>query len=125
MIMRQPAEDVEIERRHHPGRQHGHLPHRRGQPRPATKYTDPDRFDIFRDGPRRTATAFSAAADHLAFALGRHFCVGALLAKAEVEIGVGQLLDALEDIELLEEPHAEGVFTRAPTSLKVRFRPTS
>ena len=24
-----------------------------------------------------------AAADHLAFALGRHFCVGALLAKAE------------------------------------------
>uniref|UniRef100_UPI00187D3D65 SCO2400 family protein n=1 Tax=Streptomyces sp. E5N298 TaxID=1851983 RepID=UPI00187D3D65 len=35
-----------------------------------------------------TTTAFSAASDHLAFALGRHFCVGALLAKAEVETGV-------------------------------------
>ncbi|NEE47575.1 cytochrome P450, partial [Streptomyces sp. SID8455] len=57
------------------------------------RYRDPDSFDIFREDLAAT-NAFSAAADHLAFALGRHFCVGALLAKAEVETGVGQLLDA-------------------------------
>ncbi|TXS34744.1 cytochrome P450, partial [Streptomyces sp. t39] len=43
--------------------------------RDADRYRDPDRFDIFRDDLTAT-TAFSAAADHLAFALGRHFCVG-------------------------------------------------
>ncbi|CAL9324743.1 hypothetical protein SUDANB66_06624 (plasmid) [Streptomyces sp. SudanB66_2053] len=53
------------------------------------RYRYPDRFDIFRDD-LTTTSAFSAAADHLAFALGRHFCVGALLAKAEVEIGINQ-----------------------------------
>lgn len=90
------------------------------------RYEDPDRFDIFRDD-LTTATAFSAAADHLAFALGRHFCVGALLAKAEVEIGVGQLLDAMPDVRLAEgfEPSERGVFTRGPQRLPVRFTPVT
>ncbi|WP_369216645.1 cytochrome P450 [Streptomyces flavofungini] len=90
------------------------------------RYGDPDRFDIFRDD-LTTTTAFSAAADHLAFALGRHFCVGALLAKAEVEIGVGQLLDAMPDVRLAEgfDPVEQGVFTRGPQSLPVRFTPVA
>ncbi|MGP3769298.1 cytochrome P450 [Streptomyces sp. SDT5-1] len=88
------------------------------------RYRDPDRFDLFR-ADLTTATAFSAAADHLAFALGRHFCVGALLAKAEVETGVNQLLDAMPDVRLADgfEPAEAGVFTRGPKALPVRFTP--
>ncbi|PRH76680.1 cytochrome P450 [Streptomyces solincola] len=88
------------------------------------RYREPDRFDVFRDD-LTTTTAFSAAADHLAFALGRHFCVGALLAKAEVEIGVNQLLDAMPDLRLADGfvPAEQGVFTRGPAALPVRFTP--
>ncbi|MER8010231.1 cytochrome P450 [Streptomyces sp. NPDC094149] len=94
--------------------------------RDENRYGDPDRFDIFRED-LTSATAFSAAADHLAFALGRHFCVGALLAKAEVEIGVDQLLDAMPDVRLAEgyDPVEQGVFTRGPQSLPVRFTPVA
>ena len=94
--------------------------------RDETRYRDPDRFDIMRDD-LTTTTAFSAAADHLAFALGRHFCVGALLAKAEVEIGVGQLLDALPGLRTEDgfEVVERGVFTRGPQSLPVRFAPAA
>ncbi|MFD3961555.1 MULTISPECIES: cytochrome P450 [Streptomyces] len=94
--------------------------------RDGNRYRDPDSFDIFREDLAAT-NAFSAAADHLAFALGRHFCVGALLAKAEVEIGVGQLLDAMPDIRLADgfDPAEHGVFTRGPQSLPVRFTPIS
>ncbi|ANB10220.1 cytochrome [Streptomyces ambofaciens] len=92
--------------------------------RDESRYRDPDRFDILRDD-LTTTTAFSAAADHVAFALGRHFCVGALLAKAEVEIGVGQLLDAMPDLAPADGFDAveRGVFTRGPQSLPVRFTP--
>ncbi|MBO1330626.1 cytochrome P450 [Streptomyces sp. VRA16 Mangrove soil] len=88
------------------------------------RYKDPDRFDLFRDD-LTTTTAFSAAADHLAFALGRHFCVGALLAKAEVETGVNQLLDAMPELRLADgfDPVEQGVFTRGPKSLPVTFTP--
>ncbi|MFF8914865.1 cytochrome P450 [Streptomyces sp. NPDC015032] len=97
-----------------------------GANRDESRYRDPDRFDIFRDD-LTTTTAFSAAADHLAFALGRHFCVGALLAKAEVEIGVSQLLDAMPNMRLADgfDPVEEGVFTRGPQRLPVRFTPVT
>ncbi|MFE0208836.1 cytochrome P450 [Streptomyces sp. NPDC058985] len=92
--------------------------------RDGSRYRDPDRFDLHREDLTVT-TAFSAAADHLAFALGRHFCVGALLAKAEVETGVGQLLDAMPDLRPDDGFDAveHGVFTRGPRSLPVRFTP--
>lgn len=90
------------------------------------RYENPERFDLFRTD-LTTTTAFSAAADHLAFALGRHFCVGALLAKAEVETGVDQLLDAMPDVRLAEgfDPYERGVFTRGPQALPVRFTPAA
>ncbi|MFI0815166.1 cytochrome P450 [Streptomyces sp. NPDC021098] len=90
--------------------------------RDESRYADPDTFDIFRDD-LTTSSAFSAAADHLAFALGRHFCVGALLAKTEVEVGVNQLLDAFPEMTFADgaPPPERGVFTRGPGSLRVRF----
>ncbi|MGW2632813.1 cytochrome P450 [Streptomyces chattanoogensis] len=123
MIMRQVAEDVTIGG--------GEIP--RGSTvtcligsagRDERRYADPDTFDIHRADLSAT-TAFSAAADHLSFALGRHFCVGALLAKAEVEVGVAQLLDALPDVALAPgaEPREQGVFTRGLAELPVRFTP--
>ncbi|MEV0324553.1 cytochrome P450 [Streptomyces sp. NPDC050658] len=125
MIMRQSATDVEVSG--------GTIPAGAtvtcligSANRDEQRYADPDRFDIFRDD-LTTTTAFSAAADHLSFALGRHFCVGALLAKAEVETGVGQLLDAMPDVRLAEgfDPVEQGVFTRGPQSLPVRFTPVT
>ncbi|MFD7205622.1 cytochrome P450 [Streptomyces sp. NPDC059893] len=125
MIMRQSATDVEVSG--------GTIPAGAtvtcligAANRDAARYTDPDRFDIFREDLTAT-NAFSAAADHLSFALGRHFCVGALLAKAEVEIGVGQLLDAMPDVRLADgfDPVEQGVFTRGPQSLPVQFTPAT
>ncbi|HZB33024.1 MAG TPA: cytochrome P450 [Streptosporangiaceae bacterium] len=89
------------------------------------RYANADSFDIFRTD-LTTEKAFTAAADHLAFALGRHFCVGALLAKTEVEVGTNQLLDALPGLRLADgvTPVEQGVFTRGPAALPVRFTVT-
>ncbi|WP_309240278.1 cytochrome P450 [Actinomadura sp. J1-007] len=58
------------------------------------RFSDPDRFDPFRtDGA--VEREFTGAATHLAFGAGRHFCLGARLAQAEVEIGVRVLLETL------------------------------
>ena len=94
--------------------------------RDGDRYAEPDTFNLFRDD-LTTDNAFSAAADHLAFALGRHFCVGALLAKSEIEVGVNQLLDALPDLAPADGviPDEQGVFTRGPGSLRVRFTPSA
>lgn len=125
MIMRQAATDVELSG--------GTVPAGAtvtcligAANRDASRYRDPDTFDIFRTD-LTTTTAFSAAADHLAFALGRHFCVGALLAKAEVETGVGHLLDAMPDVRVADgfDPVERGVFTRGPQTLPLRFTPVS
>lgn len=125
MIMRQTAVDVEVSG--------GTIPSGAtvtcligAANRDSSRYAEPDTFDIFRDD-LTTTTAFSAAADHLAFALGRHFCVGALLAKAEIESGVGQLLDAMPDVRLADgfDPVEQGVFTRGPRSLPVVFTPAA
>ncbi|WP_018658237.1 cytochrome P450 [Actinomadura flavalba] len=123
MIMRQPAEDVELSG--------GTVKAGRtvtaligAANRDPDRYADPDTFDVFRTDLSAT-TAFSAAADHLAFALGRHFCVGALLAKTEVEVGANQLLDAMPDLRLPAgfTPVEQGVFTRGPASLPLLFTP--
>ena len=88
------------------------------------RFAQPDRFDMHRadlDSDR----AFSAAADHLAFGAGRHFCIGAMLAKFEVEVAMGCLLRAMYDIRFADNapPPDFGLFLRGPTSLKLRYRP--
>lgn len=123
MIMRQPAEDVTVAG--------GTIPAGStvtcligAANRDARRFANPDTFDIFRDD-LPTTTAFSAAANHLSFALGRHFCVGALLAKTEVEVATNQLLDAMPDLRLADGPPPveRGVFTRGPASVPIEFTP--
>ena len=94
--------------------------------RDGSRFAEPDSFDIFRDD-LAADTAFSAAAQHLSFGLGRHFCVGALLAKVEVEVATNQLLDTFPaiTIEAGHTPAEQGVFTRGPASLPVRFTPSN
>jgi cytochrome P450 len=88
------------------------------------KFADPDRFDIFRTD-NDTSRAFSAAADHLGFINGRHFCVGAMLAKAEVEIGANAVLDRMKNLQFADGfmPQEAGLFTRGLDSLHVTFTP--
>jgi cytochrome P450 len=123
MIMRQPAADIVLES--------GTIPAGStvtcligAANRDGRHFAEAGQFNIFRDD-LDSVNAFSAAANHLAFALGRHFCVGALLAKTEVEVGVSQLLDAMPGVRLADgfRPVEQGVFTRGPAALPVVFSP--
>ena len=53
-------------------------------------FADPQRFDVTRENAR----------DHLSFSGGRHFCLGAALARIEGEIGLRTLFDRLPDLTL-------------------------
>ena len=53
-------------------------------------FDDPERFDVRRANAR----------DHLAFSGGRHFCVGAALARLEGEIGLRSLFERFPDLAL-------------------------
>lgn len=88
------------------------------------KFSEPDTFNIFRQD-NSTEKGFSGAADHLGFANGRHFCVGAALAKAEVETGLNIILDHMTDLRLAEGflPVETGLWTRGVDSLRVAFKP--
>lgn len=85
-----------------------------------------DTFDLFRPeiDPRRE---FGAGSTILSFGRGRHFCIGALLAKAEVVVAVNRFLDVAQDITLATgDPLPEsGVFGRKIISLPLRFTPTA
>ncbi|WP_327181503.1 cytochrome P450 [Streptomyces sp. NBC_01334] len=90
------------------------------------RFSSPDRFDIFRED-LSPANAFSAAAKHMSFALGRHFCVGALLAEAELSAALHHLLDSLPDMACAAgfTGVEVGVFTRGPVTLPVTFTATA
>ncbi|GAA4535932.1 MULTISPECIES: cytochrome P450 [Nonomuraea] len=84
------------------------------------RYADPDRFVLERDDLDATK-AFSGAADHLAFGSGRHFCLGAMLAKAELEIGVNLFLDRFPEMRLADPEAASdvGLKMRGPRTVPV------
>jgi pulcherriminic acid synthase len=89
--------------------------------RDESRFAQADTYNIHRtdlDSPR----AFTAAATHTAFGAGRHFCLGAPLARVEVLTAVNLLLDALPDLALVGLPPGDqGLFLRGPASLPVRF----
>jgi cytochrome P450 len=77
------------------------------------RYTDPDRFDIFRQQRQ-----------HLAFGFGAHRCLGMHLARMETTVALEALFDRLPNLRL--DPAAgpvsiTGVTFRAPTQLPVVF----
>jgi len=52
-------------------------------------FADPDRLRLDRDGP-----------PHVAFGRGRHMCLGAPLARVELEEAIGALLHRLPSLRL-------------------------
>ena len=68
--------------------------------RDETRYEDPDRFDVGRNPEHQ---AFGAG--------GRHFCLGAALARLELRILFGETLARFPYMELAGEPrYAESPF---------------
>ena len=53
-------------------------------------FDDPNRFDVERANAGR----------HLAFSGGRHFCLGAALARAEGEVGLRRFFTHFPDVQL-------------------------
>jgi cytochrome P450 len=79
------------------------------------KYTDPDRYDMFREQRQ-----------HVGFGFGVHVCLGMHLARMESRVAINTLLDRLGPFTLdpdAEPPHIEGLAFRSPLSLPVVFTP--
>ncbi|ART71204.1 cytochrome P450 [Mycobacterium dioxanotrophicus] len=74
-------------------------------------FTDPFRFDVGRD-PNK----------HVAFGYGVHFCLGAALARMEINSFFSELIPRLESIELAGVPqHTATTFVGGLKHLPVRF----
>ena len=71
-----------------------------GANRDPAAFVDPDRFDVGRTNAR----------DHLSFSAGRHFCLGAALARVEGEVGLRSLFERFPDLALA--PGARRTTTR-------------
>ena len=63
-------------------------------------FTDPDVFDVTRDNAR----------EHVSFSAGRHYCLGAALARMEGEVGLRSLFTRFPDLRV--EPGAVRRSTR-------------
>ena len=79
------------------------------------EFEDPTRFDV-----RRRAKGA------LTFGFGQHFCLGAQLARAELETALRVILTRLPDLRLVEKDSVRitGTFhhlLRGPNRLPVRF----
>jgi cytochrome P450 len=74
-------------------------------------FDDPFRFDVGRD-PNR----------HNAFGYGVHFCLGAALARMEVNSFFAELIPRLQTIELTGDPqHTATIFVGGPKHLPIRY----
>lgn len=75
-------------------------------------FANPEQFNIDRSGLSR----------HLGFAMGSHHCLGLHLAKAEAQIAIEALLDALPDLEIAgQTPAISGHEFRQPKSMDVTW----
>ncbi len=81
-------------------------------------FDDPFRFDVERH-PN----------PHVAFRFGTHFCLGASLARLELNVMFDRLLDRLPDLELADPtaplPWRNSNFITGPEAMPVRFSPTT
>jgi len=75
-------------------------------------FTDPFRFDVSRRD----------AAQSLGFGFGRHYCLGAHLAKLEIRALVAELVSRVDHIELAGDPRLmHSTLVSGPKKLPVRF----
>ena len=80
--------------------------------RDAEVFADPFRLDVEREN----------AAGHLAFGFGRHFCLGAHLARMEIRSLFKELLARLDHIELAGEPTwIRANFVQGPKSVPISY----
>jgi pulcherriminic acid synthase len=85
-------------------------------------FRDPDRFDLFREDlylgkELRSGYHQQGMAGHLGFGLGKHFCVGYQLARAETVIGTRMLM------EVIRNPRFKT--GSKPTPIAIRIEPWS
>ena len=81
--------------------------------RDATRYEDPDRFDVHRNPEHQ---AFGAG--------GRHFCLGAALARLELKILLEETLARYPEMEMSGKPaFVESGFLNQLKTLPVRLKP--
>jgi cytochrome P450 len=85
-------------------------------------FKDPNRFDIFRDDlyfgrDLRSGHHADGTASHLGFGLGKHFCVGYQLARAETVIGTRMLMEVIRNPRF--KPGSN------PTPIAIRIEPWS
>ncbi|PRC41501.1 cytochrome P450 [Mycobacterium sp. ITM-2017-0098] len=74
-------------------------------------FTDPFRFDVGRD-PNK----------HVAFGYGVHFCLGAALARMEINSFYSELLPRLKSVELAGKPeHTATIFVGGLKHLPIRY----
>lgn len=86
-------------------------------------YASANRDDeVFPDAMRLDVRRENASS-HLAFGFGRHFCLGAHLARMEVRALFTELLGRLEHIELAGEPTwIQAYFVQGPKSIPIGYR---
>jgi cytochrome P450 len=84
--------------------------------RDAAAFADPDRLDVARS-PNH----------HVAFgATGAHFCLGAQLARVEIDAMLREILTRLDGLELAGPPEwLASTFISGPRTLPVRFTPAA
>jgi cytochrome P450 len=76
-------------------------------------FADPFRFDVEREN----------AAGHLAFGFGRHFCLGAHLARMEIRSLFAALLGRLEHVELAGDPAwIHSSFVQGPKRVPITYQ---
>jgi cytochrome P450 len=81
--------------------------------RDAEVFPDPFRLDVRR----------ANASSHLAFGFGRHFCLGAHLARMEIRAIFKELLARAEHLELAGEPRwTHAYFVEGPKSIPITYR---
>lgn len=81
--------------------------------RDPSHFIRPNQFDSYRDN----------SDDHLAFANGKHFCIGAGLARMEANISLNILLDRFLDLRLVfpDEDVPSGYEFRSPHQLRLNI----
>lgn len=84
------------------------------------RYAHPDEFDLDRTDLHHEK-AFSNTSEHFAFGGGRHFCLGAMLAKNQLEVAASMLMDRFPDMRLADgfTPRWKGIKMRSVESLRI------